>query len=238
MLFVVPTPIGNTEDITLRALRLFRDTKLIISENTPTTRKLLSIYDIPYQDKQFIKFTSHDHKHIHHIVSLLENQDGVLVSEAGTPGLSDPGKLLVIACQSASIPVTVLPGSTALIPAVIMAQFPTTQRSFGWFLPHKKGREKLLNTWTNGQQAVFFYESVHRIQKLLDQLTKINFEGKISVSREISKHFEQNITWSLSDIQNAISNKSMALKGEFVIGLYPSHCHHEQTETDDMDASD
>lgn len=237
MLFVVPTPIGNTEDITLRALRIFRETKLIMSENTPTTRKLLSIYDIPYQDKQFIKFTSHDHKHINHIISLLENQDGVLVSEAGTPGLSDPGKLLIIACQSNNIPVTVLPGATALIPAVIMAQFPTTQRSFGWFLPHKKWREKLLTARAQGQEAVFFYESVHRIQKLLEQLTKVNFEGKMSVSREISKHFEQHITWSLEDIQNAISNKSIILKGEFVIWLYPSHCHHEQTETDDVDTS-
>jgi 16S rRNA (cytidine1402-2'-O)-methyltransferase len=85
MLYVIPTPIGNTEDITLRALRLFREIDFIISENTTTTRKLLNIYDIPYKEKKFIKFTSHDHRHIHSIVSQLQNQDGILVSEAGTP---------------------------------------------------------------------------------------------------------------------------------------------------------
>ena len=109
MLFALPTPIGNTEDITLRALRLFRETTLIISENTHTTKKLLNIYDIPYQVKQFIMFTSHDNHHIHSIISLLQNQDGILVSEAGTPGLSDPGKLLIIACQQHNIPITILP---------------------------------------------------------------------------------------------------------------------------------
>lgn len=130
MLSIVPTPIGNTEDITLRALRLFRETTLIISENTHTTKKLLNIYDIPYTDKQFIKFTSHDNRYIDSIISLLQNQDGILVSEAGTPGLSDPGKLLIIACQEHTIPISILPGANALIPAVIAAGFPTTHRTF------------------------------------------------------------------------------------------------------------
>lgn len=96
MLTIVPTPIGNTEDITLRALRLFREVNYIICENTPTIKRLLSIYEISYKDKQFVKFTSHDHRHIDTIVSQLENQDGILVSEAGTPGLSDPGKMLIL----------------------------------------------------------------------------------------------------------------------------------------------
>jgi 16S rRNA (cytidine1402-2'-O)-methyltransferase len=138
MLYIIPTPIGNTEDITLRALRLFREIDYIITENTSTTKKLLSIYEIPYKHKNFVKFTSHDHKHIDTIVSQLQNQDGILVSEAGTPGLSDPGKMLILACQQSSICTSVLPGATALIPAVINAGFHTTHRTFAGFLPHKK----------------------------------------------------------------------------------------------------
>lgn len=138
MLYVVPTPIGNSEDITLRAIRLFKEINLIITENTSTTKKLLQMLEIPTEHKTFIKFTSHDHHTIKNLMSKLHDQDTILVSEAGTPGLSDPGKLLVIHAQQSSIPTTILPGATALIPAVIGAQFPTTHRAFYGFLPHKK----------------------------------------------------------------------------------------------------
>lgn len=221
MLYVIPTPIGNTEDITLRALRLFRETHYIICENTPTIKKLLSIYEIPYKDKQFIKFTSHDHRHIHSIVSQLENQDGILVSEAGTPWLSDPGKMLILWCQQANIPTSILPGATALIPAVINAGFPTTQWMFAGFLPHKKWRETAIKTMMQSDHATFFYESVHRVIKLLDQLRNADYEWLISISREISKKFEQNITGTLDDIQSGFDNEIIPLKGEFVIWLYP-----------------
>lgn len=221
MLFVVATPIGNTEDITLRALRLFRETNLIISENTTTTRKLLALYTIPYKDKQFIKFTSHDHKHINHITSLLQDQDGLLVSEAWTPGLSDPGKMLIMNCQQEGIPTTVLPGATALIPAVIAAGFPTTQRNFWWFLPHKKGREKAITTMMQSDSPTFFYESVHRVPKLIEQLEKANFMGILSIAREISKHFEQYVTGDLKSIKSMIQDNKIPIKWEFVIGLYP-----------------
>ncbi len=236
MLSIVPTPIWNTEDITLRALRLFRECDLIISENTPTTRKLLNIYEIPYKNKQFIKFTSHDHKHINYILSLLKNQDGILVSEAGTPGLSDPWKILIIACQKENIPTTILPGANALIPAVIASWFPTTHRNFGWFLPHKKGREKAITTMMKSDHATFFYESVHRIEKLIEQLEKANFMGIISVAREISKHFEQYITGDIQMIKSYIADKTIPLKGEFVIGIYPIP-NNDQKKSDTMDSS-
>lgn len=222
MFYIVPTPIGNSDDITLRALKVFQTTDLIITENTGTTKKLLTIHNIEYRNKKFIKFTSHDTHTIDYIISLLENQDGILVSEAGTPGLSDPGKLLIIHSQQANIEITILPGATALIPAVIASQFPTTHRSFYGFLPHKKGREKYLTQMMQAQHPSFFYESVHRIPKLIDQLEKVWFKGKISISREISKKFEQLITTNLEDLKDMLEKETLILKWEFVIGLYPS----------------
>lgn len=235
MLYVIPTPIGNTEDITLRGLRLFREIKYIITENTSTTKKLLWIYEIPYQDKKFIKFTSHDHRHIDSIISQLENQDGILVSEAWTPWLSDPGKMLIIWCQRSNIPISILPGATALIPAVIGAHFPTTHRTFAGFLPHKKWRETAIRKMTESEHATFFYESVHRVPKLIEQLEKINFIGMISISRELSKHFEQCITGDLTTIQWLIKNNTIPMKGEFVIGIYPQYTD-EKKQIDTLDS--
>jgi 16S rRNA (cytidine1402-2'-O)-methyltransferase len=237
MLYIVPTPIGNTEDITMRGLRLLKEVNLVFCENTPTIKKLLWIYEIPYKEKTFIKFTSHDHKHIHHSISLLENQDGILVSEAGTPWLSDPGKMLIIACQKANIPYTILPWATALIPAVIGAWFPTTHRAFAGFLPHKKWRETAIKTMIESEHATFFYESVHRVPRLIEQLEKADFLGMISVSRELSKFFEQTITGNLSTIRQYIKDWKIPLKGEFVIGLYP-HDTDEQIQIDDDYSSD
>ncbi len=235
MLYVIPTPIGNTEDITLRGLRLFREISYIITENTSTTKKLLGIYEISYQDKRFMKFTSHDHRHIDSIISQLENQDGILVSEAGTPWLSDPGKILIISCQKSNIPVTILPWATALIPAVIGAHFPTTHREFAGFLPHKKWRETAIKKMIQSDHATFFYESVHRVPKLIEQLEKANFIGMISISRELSKHFEQCITGDLNTIQWLIKNNTIPMKGEFVIGIYPKHTD-EKEQIDSIDS--
>ena len=228
MFYVLPTPIGNSDDITLRTLKIFQEIDLIITENTGTTKKLLKIHNIDYTNKKFIKFTSHDHHSIDYIISLLKNQDGILVSEAGTPWLSDPGKLLIIHSQQEKIETTVLPGATALIPAVIASQFPTTHRSFYGFLPHKKGREKFLTQMMNAEHASFFYESVHRIGKLIEQLEKIWFNGKISISREISKKFEQLITTDITNFKSMLEEKKLPLKWEFVIWLYPSTAHEEK----------
>ena len=227
MFYILPTPIGNSDDITLRALKLFAQVDLIITEHTGTTKRLLTIHNIDYKEKKFIKFTSHDHHSIDYILSLLENQDGILVSEAWTPGLSDPGKLLIIHAQQKNIETTILPGPTALIPAVISSQFPTTHRMFYGFLPHKKGREKYLTQMMNAEHASFFYESVHRIGKLIEQLEKIWFVGKISISREVSKKFEQLITTDIPTLKKMIEQNSIPLKWEFVIGLYPSTAHEK-----------
>ena len=207
MLYVIPTPIGNIEDITIRGLRHFREVPLIISENTFTTKKLLKLHNITYDDKKFIKFTSHDHKSIQYIGELLKQ-----------------------------IWYTILPGATALIPAVIAAGFPTTHRLFQWFLPHKKWREKALQTAIMSDFATFFYESVHRIPKLIEQLEKLNFMGKISLSREVSKHFEQNITGDLSTLQSLIKNWDIPMKWEFVIGIYP-YSDNDKTKMDDDHSS-
>ena len=228
MFYVIPTPIGNSDDITLRALKIFKEINLIITENTWTTKRLLTIHNIDYSDKKFIKFTSHDNHSIDYIISLLKNQDGILVSEAGTPWLSDPGKLLIVQSQQENIETTILPGSTALIPAVIASQFPTTHRSFYGFLPHKKGREKYLTQMMNAEHASFFYESVHRIGKLIEQLEKIWFSGKISIGREISKKFEQFITTDISSFKDMLEKNIIALKWEFVIGLYPTTADEEE----------
>ena len=227
MFYVIPTPIGNSDDITLRALKLFAQVDLIITEHTGTTKRLLMIHNIDYKEKKFIKFTSHDHHSIDYILSLLENQDGILVSEAWTPWLSDPGKLLIIHAQEKNIETTILPGPTALIPAVISSQFPTTHRTFYGFLPHKKGREKYLTQMMNAEHASFFYESVHRIGKLIDQLEKIWFVGKISISREVSKKFEQLITTDVPTLKTMIEQNNILLKWEFVIWLYPSTAHEK-----------
>lgn len=221
MLSVVPTPIGNSDDITLRALRLFHDVDLIITENTSTTKKLLSLHNIDYHDKKFIKFTSHDHHRLNNILFLLKNQDAILVSEAWTPWLSDPWKILILEAQKNNIPTTILPWATALIPAIIASQFPTTHWTFYGFLPHKKWREKLLKQMLASDKASFFYESVHRIDKLISQLNMLEFDGQISIAREISKKFEQLITSDLVTIQHYRETNTIPLKWEFVVWLYP-----------------
>lgn len=228
MLYIIPTPIGNSDDITLRALKLFQETDLIITENTGTTKKLLTIHSIDYSKKKFIKFTSHDHHTIKSLLTLIEHQDAILVSEAGTPGLSDPGKILIVHAQQQQIPTTILPWATALIPAVIGAQFPTTHRSFYGFLPHKKWRETLLKKMMSDTHASFFYESVHRIEKLVSQLQELWFQWTIAVAREISKHFEQLLSCDLTTLQDHLQSGTLPLKGEFVIWLYPDKVSNEE----------
>lgn len=222
MLYIVPTPIGNIEDISLRAIRLFKEIDYIISENTITSKKLLKLYEIDYQTKHFIKFTSHDTHRINTIIRLCQDQDVVLVSEAGTPALSDPWKQLIQAFLDLEIPVSALPWANALIPAVIMSNFPTTHRSFYGFLPHKKWRQTLLKKMIESDHASFFYESVHRIIKLTEQLEELNYQWKISIAREISKTHEQFITHDLNHIKQLFSNGKIPQLWEFVIGLYPS----------------
>ncbi len=220
MLYFIPTPIGNKEDITLRALRLFKELKYIISEDTRTTKKLLGMYDIDYKDKDFLSLTSFtDRGKLAHYMNIIREHDVGVVSEAGTPGLSDPGKVLVQLCNENHVRYTILPGATALVPAVVGAGFDTSEFIYLWFLPTKKWRQTKVKEMLQSDIPVFVYESVHRIEKFLDELKQAWFSGKISIAKELSKMFEQHFTWTVEEVLNIIQEKKLPIKGEFVVGI-------------------
>ncbi len=224
MLYIIPTPIGNREDITIRALRLFKELNIFICEDTRTLKKLLSMYEIEYSDKKFFSLTSFtDSSKMSHYLNLLSDNDVWMVSEAWTPGLSDPGKSLIQLCNENNLEYTVLPGANALVPAVVGSWFDTSNFVYLGFIPQKKWRQTVLKNiiarkyW---EMPVFFYESVHRFEKLLKELTNLWFEWKISVSREISKKFEQIVNWNLDEVLKLIEEKKLSIKWEFVVGLF------------------
>lgn len=223
MLYIIPTPIWNREDITLRALRLFKELKIFICEDTRTLKKLFSMYEITYSDKQFYSLTSFtDQGKMNHYLNLLSDNDIWLVSEAGTPWLSDPGKSLIQLCNENNLKYTVLPGANALVPAVVASWFDTSSFVYLGFIPLKKWRQTVLKNIIAkkyGEMPVFFYESVHRFEKLLKELTDLWFTWKISVSREITKMYEQIINWDLNEVLDMVKEKKLSIKWEFVIGL-------------------
>ena len=221
MLYFIPTPIGNKEDITLRALRLFWELKYFLCEDTRTAKKLLGMYDIDYHEKEFYALTSFTDKgKLQHYRNILLENDVAMVSEAGTPGLSDPGKSLIQLCNEEKISYTILPWANALVPAIVGAGFDTTIFTFLGFLPQKKGRQTALKKMMTEDYPTFFYESVHRIEKLIKELRELWFEGKISIAREISKLFEQYITGDLDEIEAWVKNWEIKIKGEFVVWVY------------------
>lgn len=192
VLFVVPTPVGNLEDITLRAIRLLKEAEVIYSEDTRVTKKLLSHLEIT--GKQIIPFHAHnEHKQLERSVQTVrENECTVLVSDAGTPAISDPGFLLVRACVEAGLEVTCLPGPTAFVPALVASGFPCDRFVYEGFLPHKKGRQTKWLSYKDEERTIVLYESPHRIIKALEEC--VNFLGperEVCVAREISKLFEQ-----------------------------------------------
>lgn len=192
VLFVVPTPVGNLEDITLRAIRLLQEAEIIYSEDTRVTKKLLSHLEIT--GKQIIPFHAHnEHKQLERSVQTVrENQCTVLVSDAGTPAISDPGFLLVRACVEAGLEVTCLPGPTAFVPALVASGFPCDRFLYEGFLPHKKGRQTKWLSILEEERTVVFYESPHRIIKALEEcVTILGADRQVCVAREISKFFEE-----------------------------------------------
>ena len=220
MLYFVPTPIWNKEDITLRALRLLKEIDILICEDTRTAKKLLSMYDISIIWKEFYSITSFTSQgKLGFYAKLLQENDAIVISEAWTPGLSDPGKSLIQLCNQNQIVFSVLPGANALIPSIVAAWFDTTQFTFIWFLPQKKWRQTALKDMLNRENPTFFYESVHRMPKLLEELKNLNFQWKIFIAREISKIFEQFFTWSLTECEEFINSWKIVIKGEFVIGI-------------------
>tara|TARA_Y100000385_G_scaffold279587_1_gene329458 strand:- start:424 stop:1092 length:669 start_codon:yes stop_codon:yes gene_type:complete len=214
-LFIVPTPIGNLEDITLRSIRILEECDLILAEDTRVTKRLLNHLNI---SKQLLSFHAHnEHKILDKTIErITQNTSTVLVSDAGTPGISDPGYLLIRSCIENNIKIECLPGATAIIPALILSGFPTERFVFEGFLPHKKGRQTRLKGICNESRTSVFYESPHRINKALIQLKEfIDPERKVCVAREISKLYEEVIRGNIDDLINFSENHE--LKGEIVV---------------------
>jgi len=216
MLYLVPTPIGNLEDITMRALNVLKSVTLILAEDTRVTKRLLNKYEI---ETQLSSFHSHnEHKRLESIIAQLKDgQDIALVSDAGTPGISDPGYLLVREAAAVSIEMTCLPGPTALVPAVVMSGLPCDKFHYEGFLPQKKGRMTRLKYLLSIPHTFVIYESPHRTIKALKQIAEMSsFDRRISVSREISKMYEENLRGLNSELIKELE-KRQSIKGEIVI---------------------
>lgn len=214
-LFLVPTPIGNLKDITYRAVEVLESVQLILAEDTRQTRKLLNHFNIntPLQSHHMFN----EHQTVEAICSRITGGETIaLVSDAGTPGISDPGFLLVRSCIEKNIPVETLPGPTALIPALINSGLPSDRFCFEGFLPPKKGRNKKMTLLTEETRTMIFYESPYRLTKTLSDLAGLFGPGRnASVSRELSKIYEENIRGTLSYLYDYYTNKPP--KGEIVI---------------------
>ena len=187
----MPTPIGNLEDITFRSVRILNEADLILAEDTRTSGKLLKHFDIKTPMQSF--HMHNEHKVLDKMIDKLKLGIKIaLISEAGTPGISDPGFLLVRACVEEGIETECLPGATALIPALVQSGFPTDRFIFEGFLPPKKGRQTRLKLWSEETRTIVFYESPHKIVKTLSQLQEfVGGDRRLSVSRELSKKFEE-----------------------------------------------
>jgi 16S rRNA (cytidine1402-2'-O)-methyltransferase len=214
-LILIPTPIGNLEDITLRAIRMLKEADAVLAEDTRVTGKLLHHLGI---SKPLWSYHAHnEHKQIAHLISEL-NQGKMLAlaSDAGTPAISDPGFLLVRECLKAGIKVECLPGPTAFVPALVKSGLPSDSFSFLGFLPEKKGRQTALQALALEKRTLVFYESPHRILKTLKQLSEVlGLERKGSVSRELTKLYEETINGTLQEL--ILHFETHPIKGEFVL---------------------
>jgi len=214
-LYLIPTPIGNLEDITLRALRILKEVNIVLAEDTRTSRKLFSHYDI---DTNLAPFHMHnEHKVLQKWIDRIKSGETIaLVSDAGTPAISDPGFLLVRECVKNDIEVDCLPGATAFVPALVNSGLPSDKFLFEGFLPVKKGRQTRLKLLSEEERTIVFYESPHRIVKTLSLFCEYFGEDrKVSVSREISKMFEETKRGSAKEVMEYFEQKKP--KGEFVI---------------------
>jgi len=214
-LYVIPTPIGNLEDITLRSLEKLKEVDFILCEDSRKTSLLLKYFQISKPLIPYHKFN--EHKIINKIIEKIKNCSCCgLVSDAGTPGISDPGYLLIKECLKNNIEIECLPGPTALIPALINSGLPCDRFIFEGFLPRKKGRKKILGKLKNEDRTIIIYESPQRLIKTLEELIKEMGENRpASISREISKIHEETIRGTLMELFNYYYNKN--IKGECVI---------------------
>lgn len=214
-LFLVPTPIGNLQDITLRALTVLKEVNTILAEDTRTSSKLLKHYQIKNSLESFHAFN--EHKKLTALIDRLkEGETMALISDAGTPSISDPGFLLVRSCQEQQIPVECLPGPTALIPALVNSALPSDRFVFEGFLPPKKGRQTRLAQISEETKTVILYESPHRLLKTLEQLSEVlGTDRQASISRELTKLHQETVNGSLFELIEYY--KKNTLKGELVI---------------------
>lgn len=215
MLYLVPTPLGNLKDVTLRALEVLQSVDFILCEDTRTSSKFLSHYSI---QKPLSPYHQHnEHKIVQHIVDqLAAGKNIALITDAGTPGISDPAFLLVRACVKNNIQVETLPGATAFVPALVNSGLTTNRFSFEGFLPLKKGRHTLLTQLKEEERTMVFYESpVRLVRTLEDFIEYFGAERKCSVSRELTKMFEENQRGTLKEVHHYFTQKTV--KGEIVI---------------------
>lgn len=214
-LYIVPTPIGNLEDITLRALRVLREADLILAEDTRTTAVLLHHHGIDTPMRSHHKFNEHATA-AKIAAEVAGGRTIALVSDAGTPGISDPGFLLVRTCLEAGAEIETLPGATAFVPALVQSGFPCDRFCFEGFLPQKKGRQSRLEALSGEERTMIFYESPFRVVKTLEQLGAALGAGRaVAVSRELTKKFEQTVRGTLAEVAEHF--RAQPPKGEFVI---------------------
>lgn len=214
-LYIVPTPIGNLSDITLRALEVLKSVDTILAEDTRKSGILLKHYEVTKPLQSFHIFNEH-RIHAGLISKMSQGQVMALVTDAGTPGISDPGFLLVRECLKAGLKVECLPGATAFVPALVKSGFPTDRFVFEGFLPHKKGRQTLIKKLADEERTIILYESPHRLVKCLEQLSEFfGADRQVSVSRELTKLHEETKTGTLKEVHDYFSQKEV--KGEIVI---------------------
>ena len=214
-LYIIPTPIGNLEDITFRSIRVLKEVDVVLAEDTRTSKKLFSHYNI---DTPLSSFHMHnEHRVLNKWIERIKNGETIaLISDAGTPAISDPGFLLVRACVKENIEVDCFPGATAFVPALVNSALACEKFIFEGFLPVKKGRKTRLMFLVEEERTMIFYESPHRILKTLKQFSEYFGEDrKVSVSREISKMFEETKRGNLIEVLQYFEDKKP--KGEFVI---------------------
>ncbi|HRF75923.1 MAG TPA: 16S rRNA (cytidine(1402)-2'-O)-methyltransferase [Chitinophagales bacterium] len=213
-LYVVPTPIGNLEDMTFRAVRILSEVDLILAEDTRTSHVLLSHYNIKTKTSAHHKFN--EHAQVEKIAQdILDGKNVALISDAGTPGISDPGYLLVHTCVLKNITIETLPGPTAFVPALVNSGFPTDEFVFMGFLPVKKGRMTKFKSIAEELRTIVIYESPYRIIKTLEQLNIYCSDRTISISRELSKKFEETLRGTPEQLLQHFSQHEP--RGEFVL---------------------
>ena len=214
-LYIVPTPIGNLEDITLRAIKVLKEVDLILCEDTRRSKKLLNHLEIDVPLKSHHKFN--EHSEVSYIVKkIVEGSNMALISDAGVPGISDPGFLIVRTCLENNIEIECLPGPTAFVPALVVSGLPIDKFIFEGFLPAKKGRKSRLEKLALESRTMVFYESPHKLLRtLLDFYNFFGSNRKISISRELTKLYEETLRGSIKEMVAIYSNKKP--KGEYVI---------------------